>query len=616
MIILTEKPSVAAAFASALGVPRSKDGYWENGQYCIVNAVGHLLENYAPDDYDRKFKKWSLEDLPIIPREFKYKPVEKTKAQLALVTRCLKARKGDALLLATDAEREGELIGAEILQYAGFTGYASAKRFWVSEALTREVILSGIEKAKPLAEYESYQKEGYARQQADWLTGINLTRLISLKSGLPLSFGRVQTAVLAAVYEREDAVGRFVKEKFFEVTASLHSGQGPHCTVKLVNKENGEYPFRFPEGAAPLAEITSKRGELKTAAITGLSSEKKTEHPPKLFNITALQKEAHKAFSLSPEKTLETAQALYEKHKCLSYPRTPSRVMGDDNVSLVKGIYDNLAGVYPELASGSDPARIAPSNKRVFNSAELQDHHALIPLIPLPAGASEEEKAVFGLVVKRFFTVFKGPYVYNAVSIDAAIAGYLFRENGTDVLEAGWKAGNDADDDGDEEPENNYAGLSEGGEYPVVSVVTEEKYTQPKKHYTYATILALMENPRGEDGKHLAGLGTPATRAAILKKLIDKKYLVEKGKNLLITGEGKFLIETVRENPHLAAFVSVPETTRWEEALRASTASFLEGIKRFTAFAVTNTAVTEREKPSLGTCPRCGAAVREGKKSY
>jgi DNA topoisomerase-3 len=220
MLILTEKPSVAAAFAAALSVPR-KDGHWENDNYCIVNALGHLLEDFLPEDYDSRYAKWKLEDLPIIPKTVKFKPIEKTKDQLALVKKCFDSRKNDDLLLATDAEREGEVIGAEILNYAGFSGYGKARRFWVSEALTPQVIRSGIANAKPLSDYAHYQEQGFARQQADWLAGMNISRLLSLKTGKPLTFGRVQSAVLGAIFNRETEINAFSNQKFFEAAPSL-----------------------------------------------------------------------------------------------------------------------------------------------------------------------------------------------------------------------------------------------------------------------------------------------------------------------------------------------------------------------------------------------------------
>jgi DNA topoisomerase-3 len=365
MLILTEKPSVAVSFAHALGVPRAGD-YWENEEYRIVNALGHLLENYAPEDYNAEYRKWKLEDLPVIPDEFLLKPVEKTAGQLGVIKKCFEARKDDVLLLATDAEREGELIGAEILQHVGFTGYKDAKRFWVSEALTKEVVLAGIKNAKPLSEYAAYRGQGYARQCADWLTGMNITRLATLKSGNVklLAFGRVQTAVLGAIYEREKAFTEFRKEKYIEVKAVLKGGRS--FSARLVNPDNPDFPSRFSENANPPKEAVEKIKPGSIGKIKKVETEKKIVAPPQLFNLTALQKEAHKAYSYSPEQTLGIAQALYEKHKCLSYPRTPSRVMGDENVELVEGIFGKLKAAYPDEAKDAQQSAISRENKRLF----------------------------------------------------------------------------------------------------------------------------------------------------------------------------------------------------------------------------------------------------------
>jgi len=629
MLILTEKPSVAKAFADALGVAR-KDNYYENGEHCIVNALGHLLEDYLPEDYDPALKKWSLDGLPIIPEKVEYKPVEKTKAQLAVVKSCFARHKNAPFLLATDAEREGELIGAEILDYVGFSNYSGAKRFWVSEALTPEVIKKGIESAKPLAEYKSYREQGFARQFADWLVGMNLTRLLTLKSNKTLHFGRVQTAVLGAVYEREKSIINFISEKYFELSITMRKDFETNMrmfSVKLINPDNEEYPTRFSEPS--FFEKFKSLPATEEGIITFLKKEKKKVQPPQLFNITGLQKEAHKKYGYSPEQTLEIAQALYEKHKCLSYPRTPSRVMGDDNVGLVQDCYKILKENYTDTTLdryifGSDPALINSNNKRLFNTAELQDHHALIPLKQLPADASEEEKNIYSLVFEQFFIIIKPPYVYNSISIDVDISGHKFIGSGIEVLEKGWRCAIDInlsehDDEYDEDLFEYYSGLEQGKSYLIETVDTLEQKTSPKKHYTFASLLQLMENPRGDDGKHLTGLGTPATRGAILQKLVDRKYVSLKGKNVLISDDGNFLIENVLKNDDLAAFISVPETTRWEEQLHDNTAAFLEGIKDFVRGAVKNTGMEayNHEKKSLGKCPLCKTGdIYEGKNNY
>jgi DNA topoisomerase III len=620
MLILTEKPSVAKAFADALGVAR-KDNFYENGEHCIVNALGHLLEDFSPEDYDPALKKWSLDGLPIIPEPVFYKPVEKTKAQLAVVKSCFARHKNAPFLLATDAEREGELIGAEILDYVCFNNYSGAKRFWVSEALTPEVIKKGIENAKPLAEYKSYREQGFARQFADWLVGMNLTRLISLKSNKTLHFGRVQTAVLGAVYEREKAIINFTSEKYFEIQAVLNSGSSAF-SVKMVNPDNEEYPTRFSEQSA--GEKLNYVVNSTKGIITELKKEKKTVQPPQLFNITGLQKESHVKFGYSPEHTLNIAQALYEKHKVLSYPRTPSRVMGDDNVDLIKTVYEKIKAEYygttPKyFIINSDPSLISKENKRLFNSAELKDHHALIPLAPPPEALTEDEENIYFLVLGRFFDILNPPYVYNSISIDVDISGRKFIGTGREVINRGWKPLYEKNDEDEDVPED-YSGLVQGKEYKVDSINSLDKKTEPKKHYTFASLLQLMENPRGDDGRHLTGLGTPATRGAILQKLVDRKYVLLKGKNVLISDDGNFLVENILKNDELAAFISIPETTRWEEQLHDNTAAFIKGIKEFVRGAVKNTGMDsyQHEKKSLGKCPVCktGDVYEGGKNNY
>jgi len=620
MLILTEKPSVAKAFAEALGVPK-KDNFWENSDYCIVNALGHLLEDYLPEDYDPSLKKWTLGSLPIIPEKVKYKAVEKTKSQLAVIKNCFNRRKNDPFLLATDAEREGELIGAEILDYVGFNNYQNARRFWVSEALTPEVVFTGIKNAKPLSEYTSYKNQGFARQQADWLVGMNLTRLVTLKTGKLLHFGRVQTALLAAIYEREKSIVGFIPEPYFEVKAHLEvdKEKGHYFSVKLFNPENDEFPTRFEKNSRLLSEIESKKDSFKSGVITEIKKEKKTEHPPQLFNLTALQKEAHKKYGYSPEETLNYAQALYEKYKVLSYPRTPSRVMGDENVVLVKSIYDKFAHntSYAEYIAGSDPSLINSENKRLFNSAELQDHHALIPLAPLSEAVSVGENAVYFLVLERFFSLLNPPHIYNSVLIDVDISGHLFIGKGIELLQSGWKNFDDWDDE-DKNPPKDYSGLEKNIDYPLSEIIAEENKTQPKKHFTFASLLQLMENPRNEEGKRLTGLGTPATRGTILQKLVERKYITLKGKTILISEDGKFLIDNINKNDDLSVFISIPETTRWEEQLHDNTALFIENIKNFVRASVkiADIAAYQREKVSLGKCPLCGGGVYEGKINY
>jgi DNA topoisomerase-3 len=615
IIVLTEKPSVAASFAGALGVPR-KGKCYENADYCIVNALGHLLKVYDPQDYDPKYAAWRLQDLPIVPEKFIFKEIDGTAEQLKLIKSCFDKYENADLLLATDAEREGELIGAEILEYVGFKNYDRAKRFWVSEALTKDVVLKGIENARPLSEYASYKEQGYARQQADWLVGMNLSRFVTKScEGRTFHVGRVKAAVLAAVFEREKAIASFAKEKYLEMTAVMDNGA---FSVRLTNPDNEKFPARFPESSQLVKDAAEKIITPVSGRVMGIETDKLSKGPPKLFNLTALQKEASKTFSYTPEQTLNVAQALYEKYKCLSYPRTPSRVMGDDNVDLVKSVFDKIKDAYPEKLADVDEGLISQDNKRLFNSAELQDHHALIPLSPIPEDAGQDEKNVYGLVLDCFLTALKPDYVYNSIKFRVDINGFNFHGSGVVVLQEGWKkTAADRDEDDDEKADQFISGVEEK-DYPVNSLKIDEKFTKPKKPFTYATILQLMENPRDTESGRLVGLGTPATRGNILKDLFDKNYLILNKKNILATDDGKFLVETLQKNDELKKLCSIPETTRWEEQLHDDCGAFVKSIENYVRAAVKSTITDkyERKIVSIGNCPVCGKPVTEGKLSY
>jgi DNA topoisomerase-3 len=622
MLILTEKPSVAKAFAYALNVQKNKEGYWENSEYLIVNAVGHLLESYEPEDYDPRYGKWRIEDLPIMPDKFLYKPVKDLYKQLCLIRRCFIKRGTDTLLVATDAEREGEIIAAEILEFAGVKSFKSIKRFWVSEALIPSVVLNGIREAKDISHYDGYRIKGFARQKADWLTGMNLSRVVSIGADSNFSVGRVQTAIVNAVYERDNEISNFKKEKFYELLASLRSGD-TIFSLKLVNPDSKEFPTRFNESSSLLKKAEGDLTLPRAGKITSASTEKITTPPPPLYNLTALQKDAFQAFSFTPEKTLQAAQKLYETHKCLSYPRTPSKIMGDNNVELVLGVFDKLKKAYEYTSDiesyikNSDRAAVAAGNKRVFNSAKLKDHHALIPLNVIPADASDEERSVFFLVVKRFFLVFKKDYVFEKITLNASIKGYGFAGGGIKVLRFGWRE--NIKEDESEENENDLTNVIEGNSYPFVSVERFEKHTRAKKHFNYASLLALMENPRDKEDGCLVGLGTPATRAAILKKIVDTGY-ISCTKNIInILDKGKFLIDTIRQNDKLKEFISLSQTTLWEEKLEENTPAFLNDIKNLVIEIISDMKLNppaQKKLTSFGKCPLCASDVFEGKKSY
>lgn len=616
MLILTEKPSVAQAFADALGgFQKSKENGWlyRGDADCIVAAHGHLLELFMPEDYNSELKKWTLDTLPIIPNQMKYKPIpDPKKNSLKIIGQALKTFGHDNFILATDAEREGELIGYLILKHLGFTGWNTARRFWVSEALTSQVVKKGLAAAKPLLQYKTYRDAGLARSQADWLVGMNFSRLLSISTGTLLSFGRVQTAVLGAIYARDMGIKNFkpVPYQQFSVTVAKDG----HTFTMLLDHDGQN---RFPPHSPMLARAADVFSAQSVAILKSVSRQQKSLQPPQLLNITGLQKICSQKYSLSPAETLDLAQSLYEKHRCLSYPRTPSTVLGDENVDLFKNKYELLSPIYPELSNGCLPESISQSNKRIFNSSKLKDHHALIPLAPLPETASKKEALVYTVVLERFFTSIKKPHLYEAVSIIALKDSFQLKASGKIILEEGWKKNGDNDD---ENQEQTLPSLQEGDKVSITKTEILDKQTQPKKHFTEASILALMENPRNEEdnsGK-LVGLGTPATRADILEKLLKREYIVLDKKNLLIGDKGFFLMQTILQVPELAQLVTIQTTTAWEEQLESTPELFLESMKNMLITKLPSMKMEKKwEKPSLGSCPLCkNGKIMAGEKNW
>lgn len=620
MIILAEKPSVAKDIALALGRFKYQNGIWISGKDCVLSARGHLLISLMPEEYDSKWKSWkdSIKDLPINPPVFQYKENPTTKEVLHQIKKCFKDFDSSEFILATDAEREGEVIGAEILDYVGFQNYATAKRFWVSEALTPDVVRKGLKDAKPLSNFESYKAAGFARANADWLIGMNFSRLLTVSTGNKaiFSFGRVQTSILGVIYLRDKNIKNFKPTDYFQLVCKVKKGD---FEFSLFYNKNESDKF---SDKAELEFLLDKLSPQEKLRVTKIESIEKIENAPQLFNITGLQKYCSNKYHLTPQQTLDIAQELYEKRKCLSYPRTPSVVLGDENVELFKSKFDLLKTKYPSLAANCQETNISKDNKRLFNSAKLTDHHALIPLNVLPDNVSQNEKNVYNAVLLRFFQTIMPPCVYNSITVTATKDSDIFIGKGRSYINKGWKSNLEKEsDDEDNQIETFPADLSEGDFLHIIESNILAKQTQPKKHFTNATLLALMENPKSEDAEKvgkLVGLGTPATRASIIKELIDRKYIEQKGQQLLITKLGEFLIETVIKIPCLKDFISLSTTTRWEEQLQTEPEKFLQSIKAFITKEIPQIKITDMwQDNKIGSCPLCSKGeICEGKNSF
>lgn len=620
MVILTEKPSVARDIAAGLGgfsYIKTK-GWWKHGNDCIVHAAGHLLELYLPEDYDIKYKSWDTSLLPILPTKFLYRPkrdqkdmaVEKNaKRLLSTIRNALEEFGEDSFILATDADREGELIGYLILSHVGFHGWETAKRFWVSEALTPKVVQEGIDSARPLSEYVHNRISGLARAQADWLIGMNITRLLTQGAGTLLHFGRVQTCVLSAIVQRDRNIESFVPVPYWQLHAKVSLG-GEEFIATLQNGNSSDFQRKDDPSLQRASSLSSG-----TISVEKVDTDTRKEQPPQLFSLTGLQKHCSSSMGLSPDQTLAAAQSLYEKHKCLSYPRTASTVMGNENVELLKNIFDKLSIVYPKQAQDADPGNLRIDNARIFDSKKVEGHHALIPLAPIPDSASDTEVAVYMAVLTRFFQSLMGDYVYSVTTVSASSPdGIKFTASGRTVLSAGWRK-NANKETSDEEAPQSLPKMKPGDKLNVLSTDLIEKKTKPKKHFTNSTLLAMMEHPRQEsNGERLAGLGTPATRASIISELIRHQYVRQDGQKLLATELGKFLIDTASAIPQLRPLMSLRTTTEWEQQLSDDPNTFKSSIENFIRTDLPSVCVPKKWlQTSVGHCPLCGKDVIDRK---
>ncbi|MBQ8777685.1 MAG: DNA topoisomerase, partial [Treponema sp.] len=432
MLIITEKPSVAKDFAKALACSfsASDQAYKSRDrEITIVHCVGHLFNLQQPDFYDERFKYWN--QLPIIPQQFAYDINPQTKDVAKNVIQHIKNHKNDEILIATDADREGEIIARECLLASRISDYSKIKRFWVSQALTPEVILEGIKNAKPSSLYDDIAEQGFARQKADWLVGMNFTRFMTNMSGVLLTAGRVQTAILSAINNRCESIENFKSEKYYEHFGNFSDNNGNECIgIFLDETENTSFPN-------PLEKLNNLSG--KRASLISNKTEEKKINPPQLYNLNDLQKEAFRLYGFSAERTLQIVQKLYEEYKCVSYPRTPSKVMGKDNINLCKVTSSMLLSTYKSYNEAFENGNYTSSNKRVFDDSKLEAHHAIIPLEPLPYNTTIEEQSIYFLILERFFLAFGPAHIYEKQTVFLDVNGSRFKIIGRKIIDNGWK---------------------------------------------------------------------------------------------------------------------------------------------------------------------------------
>jgi DNA topoisomerase-3 len=557
------------------------------------------------------YKVWDVTRLPIIPDRFRYKPIPDVASQTDIVLSLIRKHAHDDMVVATDAGREGELIARLVFREAGITDISRVRRFWVSEALTKEVIRKGLETAKAWQDYNRIALEGVVRQQADWLIGINLTRYMTSGNNTLFSVGRVQTALLNAIATRNSDVARFISVPYSELEAAIQSSNGTAIKAWLVNPQTGKTTF-FDNPKYLHTAQTVCRG--KAVDHVQATSTREVKKPEKLLNITGLQKKAFKLHGYTPEKTLEIAQALYEKHKCLSYPRTPSRVMGDGNVELFRKKFRLLSSPYPGYAQYCDELLVALENRNIFNSAALEDHHALIPLAPLGDNISTQEKNVFDIVLRSFFTVCMPDYIYSKKHMVFHTGNYTFQSVINEVIQKGFKAALKEDAEGDKEEQE--VGQFDEKSCAILKLEILNKKTSPQKEFSQDTLLAFMENPRNKEDVKLIGLGTPATRSGIIKNLFDRGYIREDKKKLYATDKGLFLLKQLQKDEKLRRIADVGETSAWERQLQENPGGFKKSIIEYLRSCIKQGDREHYVEDDLGRCPFCGNPMREGQKNY
>ncbi|WP_339830827.1 DNA topoisomerase 3 [Paenibacillus sp. FSL R7-0272] len=598
-LVIAEKPDMGRTIAAVIE-PKAKNNrtYLEGEQYIITWAIGHLLGLAEPDAYDSKYKRWNIADLPIIPDQFKIVPNPRTKDQLKIIGEL--AKRASAIVNACDAGREGQYIFALIQQQLKLR--QPVKRLWISD-LTAESIRRGFDGLKDAAEFENLTYAARARSEADWLIGMNASRAFTTRHNALLSVGRVQTPVLALIYDREMEIEAFQSQTFYEVAAWFRQEGVEYRGVRQGDK--------LTDAATAEAIANSVKG--KTGQIIKYEAKQTKEYPYRLYDLTLLQREANAKFGYGAKKTLDIAQALYEKHKVISYPRTNSNYVTEQNI---EGMHKTLNllknGTYSELALGAKPELVHKNNKGVCNPSRVEDHHAILPTLKRPGTLSKEEQNIYDLIVRRFLSHFYPPAEYKQHTVLTEVEKHQFKTSVKELLSIGWKVVLGSGDQeqgasGRKKAKKNSNEEEEAEEWtdkafavqpdlPIQCTKSEfkEKATQPPKSYTEGTLLKAMEsagkqieNEELRDAMKDSGLGTPATRAATIERLKNVGYITMQGKKMQLTLKGRTAIELIRRAG--VDLLTSPEMTgQWERRLHqiskgeAGQDKFMENVKKFT----------------------------------
>ena len=613
ILVIAEKPSVGAAIGKVLGASCRKDGYLEGNNYIVSWCVGHLVGLADASSYDERFAKWRYSDLPIVPDEWLFEVPKDKQKQFKVLCDLMLDKRVTELVCATDAGREGELIFRLVYKKAGCT--KPFKRLWIS-SLEDSAIREGFAHLRSSGEYDRLYEAALARSKADWIVGINGTRLFSTLYHKKLVVGRVQTPTLAMLVEREGKISTFHKEKYFNVHISKEN-----LTADLEK-------VKTEEEAKAVAAACDK----KQAVVSSLKKETKTVNPPRLYDLTTLQREANRYYGFTAQQALDLVQSLYEK-KLLTYPRTDSQFITEDMESTARQVIGIVSRKLPLFGGITHE----PDIGRITNNAKVTDHHAIIPTVQLEkqdlGELPESEQKIIRLVAMRLLSATGEKHIYDETSVTLTCEDYEFRAKGKTVVQDGWKAierrfKESLKSKEKDEPERSLPSLNEKDILSSVDASVTEHYTSPPKPYTEDSLLSAMEtagNAEFDDDTEKKGLGTPATRAGIIEKLVKGGFVERKGKSLVPTKDGNNLVCVLPEQ-----ITSPTMTAEWENTLmqiergNADADKFLSGIVEMTSELVkaypflseaeANRFDTGRE--SIGKCPRCGSPVYVGKGNY
>ena len=613
-LVLAEKPSVAMSLSKVIGADQRGDGYMEGNGYLVSWCVGHLVELSQPEAYDEKYAKWRYDDLPILPEHWQYQVSASTKKQFGILKKLMQRKDVESLICATDAGREGELIFRLVYQQAGCK--KPVERLWIS-SMEDSAIREGFQKLRPGTEYDALYEAALCRECADWIVGINATRLFSCLYRQTLNVGRVMTPTLAMVVMRDAAIRAFKSEPFYSAELKFRDFQA-----------GGERMKEKAEAEKLVAECC----QAGSAIIAKVEQKEKSEKPPALFDLTSLQREANRQLGFTAQQTLDYTQALYEK-KLVTYPRTDSRYLTDDMAPLVPELVSAIQQSFQIQPDVSAPVNAA----QVINSKKVTDHHAIIPtktaagydISSLPSG----EQAILTLLAVRLICAVGTPCHYAETIVEAECAGQKFRTKGKTVTDMGWRRY--AEKPIEDAEKNAEAGelpkLSEGMTLELAGVDLKEGKTSPPKRFTEDLLLSAMESASSDEfpaGVERKGIGTPATRAAIIEKLVQKGFIERRGdkktKCLFSTDKGNALVTVVPEqiqSPSMTAdwegkLLKIEHGEYDSDAFMGEISSMVSGLVKTYEAVKGADVLMQPERKVIGSCPTCGSNVCETTKGW